>query len=363
MGELKPKTTFSMKTGLLIALFSLIITAVFAVILVLSPYFAKPQSDVTTMLYPLDESELYNMGGNITLSPEKITNSNQMYVRSVTHYMKHLFPFAALFCLFVFLACLILWILLKRLQQKQMNSMIHSVQKLNTDIDLREYPAFASAIEEIRRQYQNSLDDYKRLNAYLSHEQKNALAILRTNIELSSNSAYLRNLDDLTAGIDDILTLSETQGEETMGTVDVSLVCAAVCDSYRKITDTITFTFDETTVTEILAKERWIYRAVSNLIDNAIKYGKENPIEVSVRAKNRSVIVSVKDNGIGIASEQQEMIFRNRCRVNEQHCDGYGIGLSLVSHVCDLCGGFVTLESELGVGTTFYLSFPQLTPD
>ena len=363
MRGLKPKTTFTMKTGILIALFSLVITAVFAGILIFLQYLVKPQSDVTTMLYPLNEAEMYNMGGNITVSPEKITNSNQMYMLSVSYFMKHLFPFAVLFCIFVFITFLILWVLLKRLQQKQIDGITHSVLTLGTDTDFSDYPAFASAIEEIRRQYQDSLDDYKRLNSYLSHEQKNALAILRTNVELSPNPVYLRNLDNLTAGIDDILTLAETQGEETMGAVDVSLVCAEVCDSYRKLTDTVSFSFDEEGNTEVLAKQRWIYRAVSNLIDNAIKYGSGKPIEVSVRAKKRSVIVAVKDNGIGIPAEKQEFIFQNRCRVNEQHSDGYGIGLSLVSHVCDLCGGFVTFESEPLKGTTFYLSFPQLTVD
>lgn len=121
----------------------------------------------------------------------------------------------------------------------------------------------------------------------------------------------------------------------------------------------ITFIFDEDADTEIIAKERWIYRAVANLVSNAVKYGEGKPIEVKVENKKHSVIVSVKDNGIGISPEAQEKIFNHRYRINELNKDGYGIGLSLVSHVCDLCGGFAAVESELGVGSVFYLSFPQ----
>ena len=145
----------------------------------------------------------------------------------------------------------------------------------------------------------------------------------------------------------------------SIATVDVALVCAEVCDSYCKLSRQITFHFDENENTEIIAKERWIYRSIANLLSNAVKYGQNKPIEVSVKSKNNSVIIIVKDHGIGMSEDAQEKIFNNRYRVNELNKDGYGIGLSLVSHVCDLCGGFATVDSELGKGSTFYISFPQ----
>ena len=74
--------------------------------------------------------------------------------------------------------------------------------------------------------------------------------------------------------------------------------------------------------------------------------------------KHKSVIIIVKDHGIGISEEKQNQIFNHNYRINELNKDGYGIGLSLVSHVCDLCQGFVTVESKMQEGTTFYLSFP-----
>ncbi|RAQ28269.1 hypothetical protein DPQ25_09705 [Hydrogeniiclostridium mannosilyticum] len=81
----------------------------------------------------------------------------------------------------------------------------------------------------------------------------------------------------------------------------------------------------------ILAKERWIYQAVGNLIDNAVKYGSEQPIAVFVQTRHGSVIITVQDHGIGIPLERQEQIFQNRYRVHQLKRDGYGIGLSLVA--------------------------------
>lgn len=107
-----------------------------------------------------------------------------------------------------------------------------------------------------------------------------------------------------------------------------------------------------------MAKEIWIYRAVCNLLDNAIKYGNDNKIEVCVSEKQDSVIVTVSDKGIGIEKEHIEQIFSDSFRVSEFKKDGYGIGLSLVRHVCDLCGGLCYVDGEIGVGSIFYLVFP-----
>lgn len=211
----------------------------------------------------------------------------------------------------------------------------------------------------IRQSFEDRLEDYKRLNSYLSHDQRNTLAVLRTSLELSAQTQYLSGIGYLTASIDDMLTLSENAGDVSFTEVDLALVCAGICDRYRASDVEIQYDFDDLEDTTIQAKQRWIYRAAANLLDNAVKYGAGNPIQVSVRAKNGSVILCVKERGIGIPLEKQERIFSNRYRVNELNKDGYGIGLSPVSHVCDLCGGFITVDSAPGRGSAFYLSFPQ----
>lgn len=61
--------------------------------------------------------------------------------------------------------------------------------------------------------------------------------------------------------------------------------------------------------------------------------------------------------------EQQEKIFENRYRIGNRQKNGYGIGLSLVRHVAELCGGFVWVESEEAKGSKFKLIFPAFTMD
>ncbi len=361
---MKLKSSFSLKSGCIIGAFSIIVTFAFCLIIVLSQKVAATSSSTGRVYYLLESAEILGSGaytGAPHIAPSNIITESQLYSDSMGFYISHLFPMAIIFCFFLFFSALLVWSLLMRLQKNQIENMTSSILNLNSDTPY--IPNFSEAVDHLRSQFQTNLDDYKRLNSYLSHEQKNALAILRANMELSPNPVYLKNLDYLAASIDDILTLAETQNNEALESVDVSLICASVCDSYKKLTDKIRFFFDEDSDTIVIAKHRWIYRAISNLVDNAIKYGLNRHIEVSVYAEKGSVIVKVKDYGIGIAPEKQELIFNNRYRISEQKNDGYGIGLSLVSHVCDLCGGFIYLESEISMGSTFYLALPQSVPD
>jgi len=100
-----------------------------------------------------------------------------------------------------------------------------------------------------------------------------------------------------------------------------------------------------------------------NLIDNAIKYTPINPaIDICTWNENDSIVISVKDNGIGIGKEYQQHIFRNLYRVptgNIHEVRGFGLGLYYVKTVVEQLNGKVELTSELGKGSNFELVFPS----
>lgn len=271
---------------------------------------------------------------------------------------KDIFIMVIIFFVVFIMASFLLWITLNKIHNKEIENI---VKKLNTFEDgFDPYlvsKSFGVAYENIKEKFQQNLEDYKKLNSYLSHEQKNAIAILRTNLEIDENKEYINLLDGITDSIDDILTISDLKSDDDMVLVDVSLVCAKVCDTYRRTYKNIDFDFDDDTT--ILAKERWIYRAVSNLVHNAVKYGEGKPIRVSVKNRYNSVVIEVEDNGIGMDRKFIEKIFNNKYRINDLNKDGYGIGLSLVSHVCDLCNGIILVDSEVNRGSCFYLSFSE----
>lgn len=114
----------------------------------------------------------------------------------------------------------------------------------------------------------------------------------------------------------------------------------------------------------IKGDEVHITNVIFNLLDNAVKYSKEIPeIQVTTEKRNGNVVVSVRDNGIGIPKEYQSHIFDRFYRVptgNVHNVKGFGLGLSYVKKIVDSHEGEIKVESVLSKGTTFSILFPQI---
>jgi two-component system phosphate regulon sensor histidine kinase PhoR len=112
----------------------------------------------------------------------------------------------------------------------------------------------------------------------------------------------------------------------------------------------------------IKADPKLLDNILSNLIDNAIKYG-GNKIEIIVKSLQNSITISIKDNGQGIAEEQQKDIFRKFYRIPEsgdQHnVKGFGLGLFIVKKSVKKLKGKIEVESKKGIGSTFKITLPN----
>ena len=102
-----------------------------------------------------------------------------------------------------------------------------------------------------------------------------------------------------------------------------------------------------------------------NICDNAVKYNKDGgSIFVNLEQKGLQAVFSVKDTGIGIPVGEQERVFERFYRVDKSHSKeigGTGLGLSIVKHGAMYHNAAVSLQSELGVGTTITIIFPQIS--
>ena len=102
-----------------------------------------------------------------------------------------------------------------------------------------------------------------------------------------------------------------------------------------------------------------------NLLSNAVKYRHpDRPPVVELRAHctATTVVLEVQDNGLGLSEAQQSKLFGLFCRLHD-HVEGSGIGLYMIKKIVENAGGTITLQSQLGTGSTFTVALPRAEPE
>jgi len=128
----------------------------------------------------------------------------------------------------------------------------------------------------------------------------------------------------------------------------------------------VSFRFELNGVETVYADPHYIYEAFDNLIDNAIKYSKENEdadLTITSFQKEKDVQLSFKDNGIGISEKDQEIIFEKFERSmavisSRKKVSGFGLGLNFVYQVIKAHGGTILVNSKLGSYSEFIINLP-----
>jgi signal transduction histidine kinase len=107
-------------------------------------------------------------------------------------------------------------------------------------------------------------------------------------------------------------------------------------------------------------QETHLAELLQNLLSNAIKYAGKNQPHISITAEPQGALYcfAVRDNGIGIAPEYRDRIFRLFQRLHGREIPGTGLGLAICKKIIETYGGRIWVESERDQGATFYFTLP-----
>lgn len=181
------------------------------------------------------------------------------------------------------------------------------------------------------------------------------------------NKALLSSINQinrLTVLIEDLLDVTRIETGKLnykFEKVDLSLLVKEVTERFSEELKYSKTEFKQSLEENVVAYcDRYrIEQVFVNLLTNAIKYGSNNPVEVSVHQDSGKAIIIVKDNGMGIAKEMQSKIFERFERaISSTNISGLGLGLYITKQIIDAHQGSIEVESDLKVGSTFTVKLP-----
>ena len=234
--------------------------------------------------------------------------------------------------------------------------------------------AFVHDLSEAKR-VENLRRDFV---ANVSHELKTpigALLLLAETMVAETDAAVLAQLAERVRSeaerlgriIDDLLHLSEIEAQEMLvrDVVPVSELLRQALERVDAVAEAARIPIKVTEPVDLLVScdRAQVVGAITNLLDNAVKYSEEGEqVELSAARGDEFVEIVVRDHGIGVPSRDLERIFERFYRVDRARSrisGGTGLGLAIVRHVARAHGGDVMVESREGEGSTFRLRLPS----
>jgi len=260
--------------------------------------------------------------------------------------------------------------------------MMKAGEPLYNVMDEEEMDDILEAFMEMQKENMKQIESHRRFTSDVAHEIRSPLTALKGSIEVAlrrnrTSEEYRdvlrRSLDEVNRlqGIaENLLLLSRADSniiEMRREWFDLNELVQGIVDRLKGMIAEkgIVFREEYYEPLEFFGDQGFIDQAISNLLDNAIKYTPPGGV-ISVRTSctNSSILVAVSDSGPGIPGEEQEKVFQRFYRLDRARSrasGGAGLGLSITQWIIESHGGKITLQSAEGRGSTFFLAFPLET--
>lgn len=244
----------------------------------------------------------------------------------------------------------------------------------------KEFQKLAQFFNKMLDSVEKTFEKEKQFTADASHELRTPISVilsqseygLLTDIEDDERKETLEVVNSqakkMSAIISQMLIMARNEkSKKILEKVDVGESILNVIEDLNKkaLEKNILINLDVEDDVFIRSERMDIIRIFTNLIENAISYGKLNGhIWIRLYKENKFIKCAVKDDGIGIAPENHEKVFYRFYRVDKVRTAGHethtGLGLSMVKMLVENYNGTIHVKSELGKGTEFIMTFPQV---
>ena len=276
--------------------------------------------------------------------------------------------------------------LIARSTFRPIDRMIRTVGEISEGRDLSRRIGLPSGRDEISRlgqafdsmfaRLETSFEAEKQFTSDASHELRTPVAVIlaqcgdaRRNAQTPEQYAeaidvverQAKRMSDMIARLLQMTRLEQGTQRITMEHADISSLVEVICGEQPQLPQGITLQSDIQPDVEAWFDVTLMSRLLQNLINNAAQYGRENGhIWVVLRRMEGDVVLSVRDDGIGIPAEQLDKIWQRFYQVEPARGaeGGAGLGLPMVQQIAALHGGTVTVDSREGEGSCFTLRFP-----
>ncbi len=301
-------------------------------------------------IYKLKRGEELSQGDSLSIEPIRVPPFERftvIYANPQPFLLKKIGP-EMLFSLFLTLLTTSAFVLLfKNLRAQQKLMVIKNDFISNVSHELKTPVATVSVAIEALRNFQ-ALNNPAKTAEYLDIAQNelNRLTlmtdkILKTAVFENQSLSFQKEKVNLSAIIESVLTSLKLVIEKQSAVVNFS-ECS---ESFY-----------------VLGDPAHLTNMVYNLIDNALKYSPSKAeIAISLTKNEKEMVLSIQDNGIGIAAEHHKKIFDRFFRVSSgdvHNTKGYGLGLSYVANVIEKHGGRIKIDSALNKGSQFFIYLP-----
>lgn len=246
-----------------------------------------------------------------------------------------------------------------------------------------EIQELVKSFNQMTEQLDEAFAMQRRFSASAAHELRTPIAVLRTKLDVFKKKKREQHeydelvttmetyIDRLSSIITDLLEFAETS--ELGETEDVSLdsVVKTVVDDLESVAQNnkINMQVDvqpkaqsEAQTFIVKGNTNLLYRALYNLVENAIRYNnEEGSVNITLETRGQEGVIIIADTGVGIAPEQRELIFEPFYRVNKSRSrefGGAGIGLSLVKTILKRHGASITVSENNPQGSVFTIRIP-----